>query len=574
MNFNSLKKNLKKEFSPKHQLKMAILGDTATQFLSTAIVGYAVEEGIKLDVYEAPYNQIALQFKNPMSDLHDFKPNYILIFEAETKLKDDFYKKPTEEKNRFAQQKIETVKEYSSIAKQLGATILYFNFCEVNDGVYGNYAAQYPESFIYQCRELNFELGKLASETTGFYLVDLLSQQNKYGINFIKDNQLLIQADMYFTLDFLPLIAKNVIDIIKVRLGDLKKCLILDLDNTTWGGIIGDDGINNIQIGGLGIGKAFTKLQYWAKELKNRGIILCVASKNTESIALEPFQQHQEMVLKEDDISVFMANWDNKVTNIQKIQEILNIGFDSMVFLDDNPFEREMVKQNLPLVTVPDLPENPAEYLDYVNSLNLFEAANVTQLDNKRTVQYKEEANRVKAKTYFDNEDAFLQSLAMTCKVEAISPFSLPRIAQLSLRSNQFNLRTIRFDEESLSNYSNNPNHNVISFSLKDKYGDYGLIAALFLEKRAEELFIENWIMSCRVLKRGMEKFTLNYLVEFAKSLGCSKIGGQYLATPKNALVKEHYKDLGFLANQADDSYWSLDIANYQPFEVQIQTTI
>ena len=574
MNFNSLKKNLKKEFSPKHQLKMAILGDTATQFLSTAIVGYAVEEAIKLDVYEAPYNQIALQFKNPMSDLHDFKPNYILIFEAETKLKDDFYKTPTEEKNSFAQQKIETVKEYSSIAKQLGATILYFNFCEVNDGVYGNYAAQYPESFIYQCRELNFELGKLASETTGFYLVDLLSQQNKYGINFIKDNQLLIQADMYFTLDFLPLIAKNVIDIIKVRLGDLKKCLILDLDNTTWGGIIGDDGINNIQIGGLGIGKAFTKLQYWAKELKNRGIILCVASKNTESIALEPFQQHQEMVLKEDDVSVFMANWDNKVTNIQKIQEILNIGFDSMVFLDDNPFEREMVKQNLPLVTVPDLPENPAEYLDYVNSLNLFEAANVTQLDNKRTVQYKEEANRVKAKNYFDNEDAFLQSLAMTCKVEAISPFSLPRIAQLSLRSNQFNLRTIRFDEESLSNYSNNPNHKVISFSLKDKYGDYGLIAALFLEKRAEELFIENWIMSCRVLKRGMEKFTLNYLVEFAKSLGCSKIGGQYLATPKNALVKEHYKDLGFLANQTDDSYWSLDIANYQPFEVQIQTTI
>ncbi|WP_461790217.1 HAD-IIIC family phosphatase [Pedobacter sp.] len=574
MNFNSLKKNLKKDFSPKHQLKLAILGDTATQFLSTAIAGYAVEKAIKLDIYEAPYNQIALQFKNPISDLHDFKPNYILIFEAETKLKDDFYKTAASERTSFAENKIETIKEYIATAKQLGSNILYFNFCEVDDGVYGNYAAQYPESFIYQCRQLNFELGKLASETSGFYLVDLLSQQSKYGINFIKDNQLLIQADMYFTLDFLPIIAKNVIDIISVRLGDLKKCLILDLDNTTWGGIIGDDGINNIQIGGLGIGKAFTKLQYWAKELKNRGIILCVASKNTENIALEPFQLHQEMVLKEDDISVFMANWDNKVTNIQKIQEILNIGFDSMVFLDDNPFEREMVKQNLPLVTVPDLPENPAEYLNYINSLNLFEAANVTQLDNKRTVQYKEEANRVKAKTYFENEDAFLQSLAMACKAEPITAFSLPRIAQLSLRSNQFNLRTVRFDEESLTNYSSNPNHQVISFSLKDKYGDYGLIAALFLEKRAKELFIDNWIMSCRVLKRGMEKFTLNHLVDFAKTMGCDKIVGEYLPTPKNALVKDHYQDLGFKPNTTNDSLWILDITNYQPFEVQIQTII
>jgi len=574
MNFNSLKKNLKKDFSPKHQLKLAILGDTATQFLSTAIAGYAVEKAIKLDIYEAPYNQIALQFKNPTSDLHDFKPNYILIFEAETKLKDDFYKTAASEKTSFAENKIETIKEYIATAKQLGSNILYFNFCEVDDGVYGNYAAQYPESFIYQCRQLNFELGKLASETSGFYLVDLLSQQSKYGINFIKDNQLLIQADMYFTLDFLPIIAKNVIDIISVRLGDLKKCLILDLDNTTWGGIIGDDGINNIQIGGLGIGKAFTKLQYWAKELKNRGIILCVASKNTENIALEPFQLHQEMVLKEDDISVFMANWDNKVTNIQKIQEILNIGFDSMVFLDDNPFEREMVKQNLPLVTVPDLPENPAEYLNYINSLNLFEAANVTQLDNKRTVQYKEEANRVKAKTYFENEDAFLQSLAMACKAEPITAFSLPRIAQLSLRSNQFNLRTVRFDEESLTNYSSNPNHQVISFSLKDKYGDYGLIAALFLEKREKELFIDNWIMSCRVLKRGMEKFTLNHLVDFAKTMGCNKIVGEYLPTPKNALVKDHYQDLGFKPNTTNDSLWILDITNYQPFEVQIQTII
>ncbi len=572
MNFNSLKKNLKKDFSPKRHFKLAILGDTATQFLSTAIAGYAVEEEIKIEIYEAPYNQIELQFKNPSSDLHAFNPDYILIFEAESKLRDDFYKTAPLERNSFSETKIEIIKDYANAAKEIGATLLYLNFCEINDGVYGNYAAQYPNSFLFQCRQLNLELGKLASTITGFYIIDLLNLQNTYGINFIKDKQLLIQADMYFTLDFLPIVAKNIIDVIKVRLGDLKKCLILDLDNTTWGGIIGDDGINNIQIGGLGIGKAYSKLQYWAKELKNRGIILCVASKNTEHIALEPFQSHQEMILKEDDISVFMANWDNKATNIQKIQEILNIGFDSMVFIDDNPFEREMVKQNLPKVTVPDLPENPVDYLDYINSLNLFEAANITQLDTKRTEQYKEEAKRVKAKTYFDDEETFLESLNMACHAELINSFSLPRIAQLSLRSNQFNLRTVRFDEEILAKFNSNENHHVISFSLKDKYGDYGLIAALFLEKREQELFINNWIMSCRVLKRGMEKFTLNYLIDFAKTIQCNQIIGEYLPTPKNLLVQDHYKDLGF--NDIGNGLWALAIDTYQTFKVQIQTII
>ena len=190
---------------------------------------------------------------------------------------------------------------------------------------------------------------------------------------------------MVLSIDALPLVGSRTLDILCAIKGDFKKCIILDLDNTTWGGVIGDDGMENIQVGSLGIGKAFTEFQYWVKKLKSRGIIVSVCSKNTESVALEPFEKHPEMVLQLDDISVFVANWENKADNIRHIQSILNIGFDSMVFIDDNPFERNIVRENLPEVTVPEMPEDPAEYLEYLYKLNLFETVSHSKLDKDRT---------------------------------------------------------------------------------------------------------------------------------------------------------------------------------------------
>lgn len=559
--FKDLKRNLKKDFKPSSTIKLALLGDTATQFLSTAIIGYGAELGIKIELYEAPYNQIELQFRNPTSNLYAFIPDYVIVFQSEAKLKDTFYKMAQSERASFHQNIVDDIKFYDEIvADKLRAKFLYLNFCEVNDGVFGNYAAKYEDSFLYQLRAANFKLAELALLSKNLNIIDVLSLQNTFGINFVKSAHLLIQADMYFSLDFLPHIAKAIFDNITSHLGWAKKCLILDLDNTIWGGVIGDDGLNNIQIGGLGIGKVYSKLQRWAKELKNRGIIICVASKNTESIAIEPFRKHPEMILKEEDMSVFMANWDNKVKNIQKIQEILNIGFDSMVFVDDNPFEREMVKQQLPLVTVPNLPDDPAFYLDYLAGLNLFETVSISTNDSKRTSQYQQEAERVKAKTYFENEDEFLESLEMLCNVEQLNEFNLPRLAQLSLRSNQFNLRTIRFDEESLTKFVNDTNQYAIGFSLKDKYGDHGLIAALFLSKKDDILFVDNWIMSCRVLKRGMEKYTLNIMVKFAKEIDCKIIEGEFIPTSKNGIVENHYEDLGFMPVK---DRWMLDLNNY-----------
>ena len=256
------------------------------------------------------------------------------------------------------------------------------------------------------------------------------------------------------------------------------------------GGIIGDDGLENIQIGnGLGIGKSFSEFQEWIKKLKNRGVIIAICSKNNEKIAKEPFEKHPNMILKLNDISVFVANWNNKADNIKQIQSILNINFDSMVFIDDNPFERNMVRENVPEVIVPELPEDPGEYLEYLYSLNLFETLSYSNADVDRTKQYQVESQRIKIQKSFTNEVEFLKSLSMVSIVKPFDKFNTPRVSQLSQRSNQFNLRTIRYSEADIENICNDKNYKNFSFTLSDKYGDHGLICIVILEKKTKKTF-------------------------------------------------------------------------------------
>ncbi|MBA3675223.1 MAG: HAD-IIIC family phosphatase, partial [Chitinophagaceae bacterium] len=286
------------------------MGDSATQLLCTAIKGYGLEENINIDIYEGPYNQINAELFNPNSELYKFSPDYILVFESHKKLIKEFYKSPLDERTTFAEKKFEIFKGYYTIARErLHAKLICFNLCEVNDGIFGSVAAKYNSSFLYQVRKLNSLLAGFAANENTFQLADILSIQNRFGLNILTDQKIYINSDMAVSIEALPHIAKCIIDPIKAGYGLINKCIILDLDNTLWGGIIGDDGINNIQIGELGIGKAFSEFQMWIKELKNRGVIICIASKNTESLAKEPFENHEEMVLKLDDISVFMANW-------------------------------------------------------------------------------------------------------------------------------------------------------------------------------------------------------------------------------------------------------------------------
>jgi FkbH-like protein len=364
-------------------------------------------------------------------------------------------------------------------------------------------------------------------------------------------------------------VAKAVVDIVKAISGNVRKCLILDLDNTIWGGVIGDDGMENIQIGELGMGHAFDELQTWAKELKQRGIILAACSKNEEDTAKQPFQEHPEMTLRLEDIAVFVANWENKVDNIKYIQKILNIGFDTIVFLDDNPFERNLVRELLPDVTVPELPEDPSLVVSYLCSLNLFETASFSEEDLRRTQQYREEITRTDFQKSFTSIDDYLSSLGMVSAVKAFDDFSLPRVAQLTQRSNQFNLRTVRYTEADVDRIRKSEKFITLSFHLRDKFGDYGLIGVVIVKKLAGNgAFIDTWIMSCRVLKRGMEEFIVNQMAKQARQAGVYRLVGEYLPTAKNKMVMDLYLQMGF--NQSNGK-WELDLRKFKEFKSFIQ---
>ncbi len=559
LSFSDLKKNLKKDFNKLNLIKIAVLADSSSQLYVQALRGFAYSEGFNFEVLEADYNQIDLQIFDQSSELYSFNPEFIIIFQSTQKLIKKFYETDQTSKKDFALQHINYVQQLIDvISKNVKAKIVYFNFAEINDNVFGNYSNKIESSLIYQVRKINYELMNLSQRSNLFFINDLSVLHNQYGYQYVTDSKLYVNADIIFTLDFLPIIAKNTVDIIQTIYGKFKKCIVLDLDNTIWGGIIGDDGIENIQIGNLGIGKAFTELQLWVKQLKERGIILAVCSKNSEKIAKEPFEKHPDMILRLDDIAVFVANWETKVDNIRYIQSILNIGFDTMVFLDDNPFERNIIRENISGIIVPELPEDPADYLLYLRTLNLFETASFTEEDTFRTKQYKEEANRTVLQTSFTNENDFLKSLNMVSSVQPFNKFNTPRIAQLLQRSNQFNLRTVRYTEEDIYKLSISENHITLSFSLEDKYGDYGLISIVILEKKNKTLFIDTWVMSCRVLKRGMENFALEQLIKIAQEHTIEKITGEYIPSAKNEIVKDHYKNLGFEANE---KLWELTIS-------------
>ncbi len=545
--FTKLKKNCKTDMTGCREYRLAVLGDCATQHLATAIQGYGVEENMAFKIYDADYNQIDAQLLDPSSEFCQFGAQFALIYMCSEKLYHTFAE--TEDKTGFADKIYQKIRSYWDLVnrQQLSCSIIQFLFVEFDDRIYGNYAAKTKASFLYQVKRLNCLLMDGAQEIKNVFFMDLNGIQLQCGREIAYDDKLYYIAKMPLSTAVLPEVAKQVTDIVKAVSGAIRKCVITDLDNTLWGGVIGDDGLEGIQIGELGLGHAFEEFQIWLKELKNRGIVLAVCSKNDENTAKEPFLKHPEMVLRLDDFSMFVANWEDKASNIRFIQETLNIGMDSIVFLDDNPFEREQVRRAIPDITVPELPEDPAQYLSHLRALNLFETASSSESDKDRTQQYQAEAKRTISRQQYQNYDEYLQSLNMVAEVKPFDRFQFPRIAQLTQRSNQFNLRTVRCTEAEIERMAEDDRFITFYFTLRDDFGDHGLISVVILEKTdSDTLFMYNWLMSCRVLKRGMEEFIINKVIDTARKEGYKRVVGEYIQTPKNAMVKDIYEKLGF----------------------------
>ncbi len=563
MTFSELKKNLKKDFTGLPRLKLAVLGDSATQLLVQALRGAGYDQQLDFVIYEAGINQIDTQILDLHSGLYSFGPEIVVIFESGHELLQKYNRTAPTERTAFADLQLARIRRLvGTLQSRVRVGVIYFNFPEEDDGVFGNFGNKAPSSFIYQQRKLNYLLAEYAAATPGLFINDLATIQNRMGHNSLFSPAMYVVGGMVLSVEALPAVAQSLVKIVSAIQGRVLKCLILDLDNTVWGGLIGDDGLDAIQIGGLGIGKAFTEFQYWIKKLQQRGVIVCICSKNAPSVAREPFEKHPDMVLRMKDIALFMANWENKVDNLRRIQQILNIGFDSMVFLDDNPCERDLVRSSIPGIVVPDLPKDPADYLECLYGYNLFETASCSAEDAGRTEQYQRELERTHARESCAGAEEFLRGLNMHAKVRPFDAYAIPRVAQLSQRTNQFNMRTVRYTEDDIRHLVDSGRHLTLAFSLADKYGDYGLVCAVILEKRTPtEVFIEAWFMSCRVFNRGMESFVMNTMVEAVRNMGAQTILGQYLPTAKNAFVKDLFADYGFVQ---DGPMWRLDVAAYR----------
>lgn len=569
--FLELKKLAKGDPGSSPTLKIAVIGDCSTQHLSTAIKGELAGRRVSAEVYDTDYDQIDALTIDSASPLYGFQPDFVVVHCCTEAAYADFVRTPMAERGHFHEVAISRLSEvWKRIKDNTGAAILQFDFPERDDRILGDYGLKVRESFISQMRRLNVDLMDAAGDDARVGIVGVAGLKSRLGEKAFSDPKLYYSSKMPLSLEAVCAAAERVADVVLARKGALKKCVIVDLDNTLWGGVIGDDGLSGIRVGELGDGPAFAAFQTWLKELKGRGVILAVCSKNQEETAREPFERHPEMVLRLDDFAMFVANWEDKASNIKRIQETLNIGMDSIVFVDDNKFERELVKSLLPDVSVPELPSDPALYVEFLRGENLFETASLSAADLERTGQYIAEGRRRQAEALFSSFDDYLESLEMRATCSPFDEYHIPRIAQLTQRSNQFNLRTVRYSEEEVASIASSDGHLALYFTLSDKFGDHGLISLMIARKDAEgrSLFVDTWVMSCRVLRRGMEEYAMNTLVREAGRAGFETVVGEYVPTKKNGMVKDVYESMGF---RRQGELFVLDVKDYREFKTHIK---
>lgn len=424
-----------------------------------------------------------------------------------------------------------------------------------------------------------FNAGLIAmARTRSIVLVDFAAAAASVGIDRWQDDRQWHHAKLMIGPDVLAYAADIVARVLAAARGTTRKCLVLDLDNSLWGGVIGDDGVDGIAIGqGSGLGEAFLAVQRMALALRDRGIVLAVCSKNDEDVARGPFRDHPDMALREEHIAVFVANWGDKATNLRAIAAALNIGLDALVFLDDNPAERAQVRRELPMVAVPEIGDDPAFYPRMLASAGYFEAIAFADDDRVRADAYQANAQRA-AFAGTSDMAGYLASLEMVADVRGFDAVNRSRIAQLINKSNQFNLTTRRYSEPEVAAMEADPLLVTLQVRLVDRFGDNGMICVGILRPAGDAAMeIDTWLMSCRVLGRRMEEAMLTAIVAAAKARGARRLIGHYRPTAKNRMVADHYQKLGFdLVDRSDDgsTSWSLDIAGWVAPDLPIRLEI
>jgi FkbH-like protein len=555
--------------------RLAVLGSFTTHQLVSLIELFAFASGFDLEIYEADYGLIQQEIIDPASELYEFKPDIVYIACNRRSLG----RRPAlaDSPARVDELVAEEVSAWSNLWKtahdRLACQVIQNNFDPPPQRALSNHEMRHHSGLSRFVSKVNHALQDTAPVYVTIFDVDHLSAS--LGRWAFGDDRFFYHAKMPCAPEFLVPYAHGVASIITAQSGAAKKCLVLDLDNTLWGGVIGDDGLGGIRLGqGEAEGEAFQAFQHYVADLARRGVILAVCSKNTESVAREAFEKHPEMVLRSGDIAAFVANWDDKATNLRRIAKQLEIGIDSLVFVDDNPMERGLVRQLVPEVAVPELPEDPAGYIQALDRHCYFQTVSIGSEDLSRTAMYGANTLRQQAEVSAGSIDDFLASLAMKARIEPVNKDNLERVVQLIGRSNQFNLTTRRHNTAAVLKMIDSPEWITRTVSLADRFGDNGLICVMLGRVENNDLIIDNWLMSCRVLKRGVESLCRNVLCKAAAERGLKQVIGEYIPTAKNALVKDHYATLGFQKRdeQGDGhTWWKLPVTDATPLPTFIE---
>lgn len=549
--------------------RVAVLGGSTTNEIVDQLELMLLHYGIKPTFYQSEYAQYWQDAMFGNEALDSFRPDIVYIHTSWRNITEF----PTTSSSR---EEVDVLLEntyrhfavmWDRLAERFGCPVIQDNFDRPAWRLLGNrdvYDYRGRTNFI---ARLNQKLYQYAESHKAFFVNDVDFLAASYGLDEWSNPLYWHMYKYSLCLDAVPSLAKSVADIIKSIYGKNKKVLVCDLDNTLWGGVVGDDGVEGIQVGPeVPVGQIYSEFQQYVKELKSIGVLLAVNSKNDEENAIAGLN-HPDGPLKPGDFVSVKANWDNKDRNMQAIAAELNLGVDSFVFIDDNPTEREIVRQADFGMAIPAM-DRVENYLKAVDRNGYFEVTSLSADDLSRVEMYKANAKRVQLQENAGSYEDFLKSLNMQATIRAFEPIYIQRIAQLTNKSNQFNLTTLRCSESDINRMQASDDYLCLYGKLADKFGDNGVVSVVAGQIEDKTLHMRLWLMSCRVLKRGMEDAMLDTLVSDARAKNLETVIGYYYPTPKNNMVREFYKTMGFRLVSQDENgntTWALDVASYEP---------
>jgi FkbH-like protein len=528
-------------------IRVSIVGTATIDYLADILRLWLALDGFNADFQLAEFNTLDQSVLDPKSQLYAFSPDIIWLFTTHRDVELDVVP-------GASPQTVEgclgaTIDRFTGLwqaAQAYSSAHIIQNNADIPaDRVFGNFEGGTSWGRVNALRRFNLMLAEAAVPGVTVLDFDFLSSQ--FGKRSWFDARHWYHSKNAVAFDALGLVSFQAARIIRTIRGQADKCVVLDLDNTLWGGVIGDDGLDGIVLGNGPAGEAYADFQSYLLDLKERGIILAVCSKNEEDTAKSPFLEHPEMKLRLEDIAVFVANWENKADNVRDIAETLGIGVDSLVFIDDNPAERELIRRELPAVTVPELPRDPSLFIRALDSQHCFETVAFSTEDANRSAMYRANVVRKTTRRTHTDLSSFLKDLCMEAIVADFDQFHLSRISQLINKSNQFHLTTTRYSETEIKAMMDDPQTMCRYVKLRDRFGDNGLISVIILKPLDDTtLSVDTWVMSCRVLSRGVEEFVCNHMIADCRKHGFARVVGTYLPTKKNKLASDLYQRLDF----------------------------